>query len=98
MTDSNPASTAPLTAAALRTELEAIMPRVLDSLGSLVAIPSIAWPTLDPAPVRASAEAVADLARAAGFDRVDRVQNEILNLILPVCGSKITRSNFNSLT
>lgn len=71
MTDSNPASTAPLTAAALRTELEAIMPRVLDSLGSLVAIPSIAWPTLDPAPVRASAEAVADLARAAGFDRVD---------------------------
>ena len=36
----------------------------------LVAIPGIAWPSFDPAPLNASADAVAALVRASGFDDV----------------------------
>ena len=39
-------------------------------LKDLVAIPGIAWPSFDPAPLDASAEAVAALVRAAGIGDV----------------------------
>ncbi|MGO3885112.1 MAG: dipeptidase [Mycetocola sp.] len=47
-------------------------PRIIKELGDLVRIPSVAWSAFDPAEVRRSAEAVADLARSTGiFDMVD---------------------------
>ncbi len=54
--------------AQLRAELDQIFDEVLAQLSELVAIPSVAWPSFDPAGVRASAEAVAALARDLGLD------------------------------
>jgi acetylornithine deacetylase/succinyl-diaminopimelate desuccinylase-like protein len=42
------------------------MPRTIDELRRLVAIPSVGFPGFDPAPVRASAEATRDILTAAG--------------------------------
>lgn len=58
-------------AADLHTALDAIFPSVRDQLASLVAIPSIAWPSFDQSHVRRSAEAVAALAEEVGFQRVE---------------------------
>lgn len=64
-------STGHLDAAALRAHLDPILPRVLGTLGELVAIPSIAWSSHDRAQVSASAEAVARLAGEVGFETVE---------------------------
>lgn len=56
-------STSALDSAQLHAELDTIFDEVLDHLTDLVAIPSVAWPSFDPANVRSSAEAVAGLAR-----------------------------------
>ena len=58
-------------AAQLHAALEPLMEEVIADLTALVRIPSIAWPSFDPAHVDASAEAVAGLARTAGFDEVE---------------------------
>jgi cysteinylglycine-S-conjugate dipeptidase len=55
---------------ALRTAVEAGFDTTVAQLKDLVAIPGIAWPSFDPAPLDASAEAVANLARAAGIGDV----------------------------
>ncbi|MDN5609138.1 MAG: M20/M25/M40 family metallo-hydrolase, partial [Brevibacterium sp.] len=61
-------STSALDSAQLHAELDTIFDEVIDKLTDLVAIPSVAWPSFDPAHVRASAEAVASLARDLGLD------------------------------
>ena len=61
-------STSALDSAQLHAELDTIFDEVIDQLTDLVAIPSVAWPSFDPANVRASAEAVAGLARNLGLD------------------------------
>ncbi|PNH78578.1 dipeptidase [Arthrobacter sp. AFG20] len=55
---------------ALRTAVEADFDSTVAQLKDLVAIPGIAWPSFDPAPLDASAEAVASLVRAAGIGDV----------------------------
>lgn len=71
MTDPNPQTPRPLDPTALRSALDARMPEVLDTLTRLVAIPGVAWPTLDRRHVEDSAAEVARLARAVGFETVD---------------------------
>ncbi|GAA1843644.1 dipeptidase [Brevibacterium marinum] len=61
-------STSALDSAQLHTELDTIFDEVVEHLTELVAIPSVAWPSFDPANVRASAEAVAGFARDLGLD------------------------------
>ncbi|MCR2811453.1 dipeptidase [Microbacterium sp. zg.Y1084] len=57
---------------AVRAAATAAVPAALADLGSLVRIPSIAFPGFDPAQVRRSAEAVKELAEGLGiFDRVE---------------------------
>jgi acetylornithine deacetylase/succinyl-diaminopimelate desuccinylase-like protein len=55
---------------ALRAAAQRGRSRRLDDLTDLVAIPSIAWDGMDPAPVAASAEKVASLLREAGIEDV----------------------------
>ncbi|MFC9332879.1 MULTISPECIES: dipeptidase [unclassified Arthrobacter] len=52
---------------ALRAAVDADFGTTVAHLKDLVAIPGIAWPSFDPAPLAASAEAVAGLVRAAGI-------------------------------
>ncbi|WP_422117354.1 dipeptidase [Brachybacterium sp. UNK5269] len=54
----------------LRARLEELLPTAVEDLKSLVRIPSIAFEGYDPAPVRRSAEAVAELLRGAGMAEV----------------------------
>lgn len=61
-------STSAPESAQLHAELDTIFDDVLTRLSELVAIPSVAWPSFDPADVRASAEAVAALARELGLE------------------------------
>lgn len=51
-----------------------IMPDVLDRLGALVRIPSVAFPGFDPAPVHQMGEAVVDLFEAAGAEGAKLVE------------------------
>src|SRR6478609_4169032 len=55
---------------ALRAAVDAAFDTTVAQLKDLVAIPGIAWPSFDPAPLDASAEAVASLVRAAGIGDV----------------------------
>ncbi|MBT2550739.1 dipeptidase [Arthrobacter sp. ISL-65] len=55
---------------ALRAAFEADFDATVAQLKDLVAIPGIAWPSFDPAPLDAGAEAVANLVRAAGIGNV----------------------------
>jgi cysteinylglycine-S-conjugate dipeptidase len=55
---------------ALRQAVAESFDATITQLKDLVAIPGIAWPSFDPAPLDASAEAVAGLVRASGFDDV----------------------------
>ncbi|MGP9539702.1 dipeptidase [Brachybacterium sp. AOP43-C2-M15] len=55
----------------LRARLEPLLPAAIEDLQDLVRIPSIAFEGYDPAPVRRSAEAVAQLLRGAGMAEVD---------------------------
>ncbi|MDQ0820966.1 acetylornithine deacetylase/succinyl-diaminopimelate desuccinylase-like protein [Arthrobacter sp. V4I6] len=57
-------------AEALRQAVAESFDATISQLKELVAIPGIAWPSFDPAPLNASAEAVAGLVRASGFDDV----------------------------
>jgi acetylornithine deacetylase/succinyl-diaminopimelate desuccinylase-like protein len=57
-------------AAALRLSVTGSFDSTMARLKELVAIPGIAWPSFDPAPLDASAEAVAELLRAAGIGEV----------------------------
>ncbi len=50
------------------------MPRAVADLERLVRIPSIAFPGYDPAPVRRSAEATAEILEAAGFGGVRLIE------------------------
>lgn len=61
-------STSAPESAQLHAELDTIFDDVLTRLTELVAIPSVAWPSFDPTNVRASAEAVAALARDLGLE------------------------------
>jgi acetylornithine deacetylase/succinyl-diaminopimelate desuccinylase-like protein len=63
-------SVAGIDTGALRTAVEADFDSTVAQLKDLVAIPGIAWPSFDPAPLDASAEAVASLVRAAGIGDV----------------------------
>lgn len=54
----------------LRAAVDAAFDATVAQLKDLVAIPGIAWPSFDPAPLDASAEAVASLVRAAGIGDV----------------------------
>ncbi|WAL40735.1 dipeptidase [Brevibacterium sp. BRM-1] len=67
-TESQPAAP---TAAELRAQLSERMPAIIARLRELVAIESIAWPSMDPANVEASARRVAELAADAGFEQVE---------------------------
>ena len=55
---------------ALRARLEPLLPRAVEDLKDLVRIPSIAFDGYDRAPVRRSADAVAELLRGAGMAEV----------------------------
>jgi len=55
---------------ALRQAVTESFDTTIAQLTELVAIPGIAWPSFDPAPLNASADAVAELVRASGFDDV----------------------------
>jgi acetylornithine deacetylase/succinyl-diaminopimelate desuccinylase-like protein len=57
-------------AGALRQAVTESFDATVGQLKELVAIPGIAWPSFDPAPLNASADAVAGLVRASGFDDV----------------------------
>ena len=54
----------------LRTAVDAAFDQTLARLKELVAIPGIAWPSFDRAPLERSAQAVADLIRSAGVSDV----------------------------
>ncbi|PTT58775.1 dipeptidase [Arthrobacter sp. HMWF013] len=56
--------------AALRLSVSGSFNATMTRLKDLVAIPGIAWPSFDPAPLEASAQAVAELLRAAGLEEV----------------------------
>ncbi len=58
------------TAADVETGARALMPDVLDRLGTLVRIPSVAFPGFDPDPVHRMGEAVVALFESAGADGV----------------------------
>lgn len=57
-------------AEALRQAVTESFDQTISLLTDLVAIPGIAWPSFDPAPLNRSADAVAGLVRASGFDDV----------------------------
>ncbi|MDV8148306.1 dipeptidase [Arthrobacter sp. B10-11] len=57
-------------AEALRQAVHASFDTTVGQLKDLVKLPGIAWPSFDPAPLDRSAEAVADLVRAAGIEDV----------------------------
>jgi acetylornithine deacetylase/succinyl-diaminopimelate desuccinylase-like protein len=61
--------------AGLRQAVASSFDTTLSRLKDLVAIPGIAWPSFDPAPLDASAAAVADLLRKAGLDEVQTLRS-----------------------
>ncbi|MGZ8630089.1 MAG: M20/M25/M40 family metallo-hydrolase [Actinomycetota bacterium] len=60
----------------LRRRVADDMPRTIAELGRLVRIPSVGYPGYDPAHVRDSAEATADILRDAGLGEVRRIELE----------------------
>ena len=58
----------------LRAAIAEGMPRTVDELSRLVRIPSIAFPGYDEKPVRASAEATAEILEASGFGGVRLIE------------------------
>ena len=59
---------------ALREHVQGALPTTIADLSALVRLPSVSWSAFDPADVRASAEAVADLARSTGVFADDAVR------------------------
>jgi acetylornithine deacetylase/succinyl-diaminopimelate desuccinylase-like protein len=77
MTSTSAGNPQTATARAVNFDAEALRQAVTESfdatvsrLKDLVAIPGIAWPSFDPAPLNASADAVAGLVQASGFEDV----------------------------
>ncbi|HST73077.1 MAG TPA: dipeptidase [Kocuria rosea] len=62
---------APLPVDAVREAVHADMPRIVEELTELVAIPGIAWDSFDPEQLERSARAVAGLLAQAGLDEVE---------------------------
>ena len=60
--------------ASLRGRIDADLPQIIADLERLVRIPSIGYPGYDPANVRASAEATAEILRAAGVPEVRLIE------------------------
>lgn len=58
----------------LRTAVRDAQPRAIEELANLVRIPSIAFPGYDEGPVRASAEATAEILASAGFGGVRLIE------------------------
>ncbi|MDP9482169.1 MAG: M20/M25/M40 family metallo-hydrolase, partial [Chloroflexota bacterium] len=58
----------------LKGAVAAAMPGAIDDLSRLIRIPSIAFPGYEPGPVRASAEATAEILEAAGFGGVRLIE------------------------
>ena len=58
----------------LRARVDADLPQMIADLERLVRIPSIGYPGYDPANVRASAEATAEILRAAGVPEVRLIE------------------------
>jgi acetylornithine deacetylase/succinyl-diaminopimelate desuccinylase-like protein len=54
----------------LRAGIDEVSPRVRDALDRLIRIPSVAFPGFDPAPVRESARATAEILEASGLGSV----------------------------
>lgn len=65
-----PSAVGSIDAAALRQAVTESFDATVEQLKALVAIPGIAWPSFDPAPLNASADAVAELVRGSGFEDV----------------------------
>ncbi|MCX6499752.1 MAG: dipeptidase [Arthrobacter sp.] len=65
-----PSAVGSIDADALRQAVTESFDATVEQLKELVAIPGIAWPSFDPAPLNASADAVAGLVRASGFEDV----------------------------
>ncbi|UWD84083.1 dipeptidase [Curtobacterium flaccumfaciens] len=76
MTDSEQHSPAtdPALLDALREHVQGALPTTIADLSALVRLPSVSWSAFDPGNVRASAEAVADLARSTGVFGADDVR------------------------
>ncbi|PZE88279.1 dipeptidase [Curtobacterium sp. MCLR17_039] len=76
MTDSEQHSPAtdPALLDALREHVQGALPTTIADLSALVRLPSVSWSAFDPANVRASAEAVADIARSTGVFGADDVR------------------------
>jgi acetylornithine deacetylase/succinyl-diaminopimelate desuccinylase-like protein len=76
MTDSEQHSPAtdPALLDALREHVQGALPTTIADLSALVRLPSVSWSAFDPSNVRASAEAVADLARSTGVFGADDVR------------------------
>jgi acetylornithine deacetylase/succinyl-diaminopimelate desuccinylase-like protein len=76
MTDSEQHSPAtdPALLDALREHVQGALPTTIADLSALVRLPSVSWSAFDPANVRASADAVADLARSTGVFGADDVR------------------------
>ncbi|WP_284753743.1 dipeptidase [Curtobacterium sp. ME-Dv--P-122a] len=76
MTDSeqHTPATDPALLDALREHVQGALPTTIADLSALVRLPSVSWSAFDPANVRASAEAVADLARSTGVFGADDVR------------------------
>jgi acetylornithine deacetylase/succinyl-diaminopimelate desuccinylase-like protein len=75
-------ATAVVDVAALTDRIAALLPGVRADLERLVRIPSVSAPAFDPAPLEASAQAVAELLRRAGMSQVD-----ILRVPVPATGA-----------
>ncbi|MGH2591867.1 MAG: M20/M25/M40 family metallo-hydrolase [Actinomycetota bacterium] len=58
----------------IRSAISEEMPRIVEDLSRLVAIPSIAFPDYDTATVRASADATAEILEASGFAGVRLIE------------------------
>ncbi len=69
-------SAAAIDADGLRLSVDRSFEDTLERLSELVAIPGIAWPSFDPAPLDASAAAVAELLRAAGLEDVQVLRSQ----------------------
>ncbi|PZF28739.1 dipeptidase [Curtobacterium sp. MCLR17_045] len=76
MTDSEQHSPAtdPALLDALREHVQGALPTTIADLSALVRLPSVSWSAFDASNVRASAEAVADLARSTGVFGADDVR------------------------
>ncbi|QVG67462.1 dipeptidase [Curtobacterium flaccumfaciens pv. flaccumfaciens] len=76
MTDSeqHTPATDPALLDALREHVQGALPTTIADLSALVRLPSVSWSAFDPANVRASAEAAADLARSTGVFGADDVR------------------------